>query len=420
MGVTMDIGLLDLSVVTDYLKEILSKYIEGPPSLESCPLWKGKDVKPFVTANPPDIGDSDNPFWISLYLFHVSQDKFQRNPLIDRGSQTASGKQLQPLALDLYYLVTAHCDGNSILEQQAMSTVLKYFHDHPTIQVNSLGPPKDFFVTMEIETADELGRLWQATTKPLRLSVVYKVSVVFMTPERPPEAAKKPTAWTVEAGPTDLSSADAVQVIGTFRRVTYTGPDNNPRAYELSPATATPDASFLLYGLNLGAQGKSDNVYLLRPDGSEQNVTAEWVDAHASTKDRFSLTIPRANAPSPGVYQLLAGNDLPNGDAKAVRSNATPFSIAALVDAAGGPIAGGDPIRIGGWGFAGGKAEVLLGTVPLSEGTGANDPRPGQFKVIDDATILFRVPPGLSAGLHAVRIRVSGVESVPAQWVELP
>src|SRR5262249_39509138 len=43
-----------------------------------------------------------------------------------------------------------------------------------------------FTVTLEPQSPDELGRLWLALAKPLRLSAVYRAEVVFLMPEEPP------------------------------------------------------------------------------------------------------------------------------------------------------------------------------------------------------------------------------------------
>jgi hypothetical protein len=43
---------------------------------------------------------------------------------------------------------------------------------------------------MEHRSYDELSRLWQATTVPLRLGVVYRAAVLFITPDEPVVAAE--------------------------------------------------------------------------------------------------------------------------------------------------------------------------------------------------------------------------------------
>ena len=44
---------------------------------------------------------------------------------------------------------------------------------------------------MEHRSYDELSRLWQATTVPIRLGVVYRAAVLFLTPDDPVDGAKE-------------------------------------------------------------------------------------------------------------------------------------------------------------------------------------------------------------------------------------
>jgi hypothetical protein len=104
------------------------------------------------------------------------------------------------------------------------------------------------------------------------------------------------------------------------------------------------------------------------------------------------------------------------------RTNTTPFSVAARVDAPPPPalpllvdVAGTYTVK--GMGFITANTEILLETIPLSA---VNTPlNAGEFTVVDVATMKFRRPAGLSAGLYAVRVRVNGVESPPALWIKV-
>ena len=74
-----------------------------------------------------------------------------------------------------------------------MSGALKWFREHPivrgTMPIDNRS--KEFTVTMELQTVDEIGRLWQAISSPLRLSAVYRASVIFPEPD-PPTPPKRP------------------------------------------------------------------------------------------------------------------------------------------------------------------------------------------------------------------------------------
>src|SRR5689334_13226154 len=166
-------GVLDLSLVTERLTDLLDDCIN------TSPLWGG-GAPPFeirVSNDPPDIIREKGDCQVSLYLFHVSQDKFQRNSPV-MGPRVPP-IPFQPLSLELYYLLTVSCTDSYTREQQVMGLALKCFHDNPILHADP-DVHEDFTLTMEAETADDLGRLWQAVTLPLRLSAVYKASVVFM------------------------------------------------------------------------------------------------------------------------------------------------------------------------------------------------------------------------------------------------
>lgn len=179
-------GLLDLSMVTELLAQRLTTFastyqplLDHPFSLE-------------FTALAPDAArhNMTKDCEVSLFLFHVAADKQHRNTFPRGGPAQAS--PYQPLALVLYYLVTAYANRSASREQTAMSAVLKYFHETPIIRVP--GAAQEITVTLEPQTLDEVGRLWQATARSMRLSAVYRVSVVFIeapVPE-PPQIVRHP------------------------------------------------------------------------------------------------------------------------------------------------------------------------------------------------------------------------------------
>ncbi|MBZ5510986.1 MAG: DUF4255 domain-containing protein [Acidobacteriia bacterium] len=427
------LGLLDLSVVTDLLVQKLKDCRDQSPiwNPNNLPHNPGPSYTINITGVAPDELRSTGDCELTLYLFHVSQDKFQRNmpPFTPPPPGNHTPVAFQPLTLNLYYLVTAYAKGDYVHEQQAMSIALRCFHEDPilttTVVLGGQGVKQEWTLTMEIESTEELGRLWQATTVAMRLSTIYRVSVVMLSPETSAfQLAPKPRQIGLAVDATALPFAAAGQVIGTFRTVAYHSPDStagNPdiKSFDLSPATVAPGETVFLYGAGL-----KDRVYLLAPDGTESNITA-WLTAPAppQSETRFTLKLPSAvgalpaNSPPAGVYQLRVGNNLPATDPGAVRSNATPFSIAARVDATDPPVlSGAGPFTIQGAGFVTGKTELLLDPVPLAEGPAAA----GKFTVNPGGTaITFQPPANLATARYTIRIRVNGVESAPAWWLQV-
>jgi hypothetical protein len=190
------VTLLDLSIVTDrLLKQLADAKAASPLSSEAGaptstdPLHPIDPRPPFdvtFTGLSPHAARRLSGCQVSVYLFHVTPDTALRNTLPpDHGAHRVSE---QPLALTLYYLLSAYSEKSYIEEQQAMSMALNCFHDHPimtaTLPVGNR--VEEFTLTMEPQSTDEIGRLWLALATPLRLSAVYRARVIFLEPETPP------------------------------------------------------------------------------------------------------------------------------------------------------------------------------------------------------------------------------------------
>jgi len=430
------LGVLDLSLVTNTLISMLENYVTTASLLWQSLEASGNTFPISYSGALPDAVRKLAGCQLTFSLFHITEDKYQRNsPLLNQRAQTIP---FQPMSLDLYYLLTAFADQQYQQEQQAMSMALQFFYRTPIVrlQVALPGIPaavnEEFVLSMEIETSDEMARLWQAITVPIRLAVVYKVSVVLLTPPATPSLAPKVATMQLAADPAVFPYALNGQVIGTVRTFAFaslTSTVANPVILSLdySPAVATPGPAqpFNLYGANLN-QPTSNNVYLLMPDGTEYNVT-NWMVPEPTpgvqnfqTPSRITLQLPPkvglppANAPAPGVYQVSAGSDAPTK----YRTNATPFSIAAWVDTSSvpqpnPPILGAvaETYTVNGEGFVAGATEILLDTVALAS---------AEVTVVSAEQVTFVAPAILPSGTYAVRIRVNNVESPPAWWVVIP
>lgn len=425
------LGVLDLSVITDTLISMLGDCISTTLlwQTEGSPATVPPTIK--VSGSQPEAVHKDGHCQLSLYLLHICQDKFQRNSPV-MGSRSSMIPQ-QPLALDLYYLLSAHAGKDYTLEQQAMSIALRCFYNSPIIKTVVQGNAhQEFTLSMEVDSVDELSRLWQALLTPLRLSVLYKVSVIFITPDAPATRSAPPvTKIDLSVLPASLPS-----VSGTLRTVTFAAPDNTAaqhdiRTFNQVPATVAAGQSFLLQGNGLN-QDTSHRVYLLTLDGTEYDVTGTWLVSGpppASPATQVALQLPNAigsppDTPQAGVYQLRVGSDQASGDATTIRSNTTPFSIAARVDAPAPTAAPfltpvGGLFTLSGAGFIADKTEVILNTLPLSATSGS--PSAGKFNVNAGGTsITFKLPTNMTPGQYTVRIQVNQVESAPAWWINVP
>jgi hypothetical protein len=457
-------GVLDLSIVTDLLTQLIDNY--WPSSALWSTIFSDAFFKPTVSGLTPEAVRTAGGCQVTISLIHIEPSKSQRNfvspPPVPSPPPNPPPPRAQkipalPLGLDLFYFVTAFSEGSYQQEQQAMSIVMNCFHQNPIVRKTIVfpGSPSEstqeaFTLTMEIESVDSISRLWQAITAPFRLSLLYRVAVVFLTPPAPPPIAPQVLRYGLAVEPTSFPFATSGQVFGTSSTTIFISPQStlaNPTQVEAdySPATATPGQRFFLYGssLNQGTDytgpapnpGTSYRTYLLLPPdyNTEQEVTT-WMTKDVDPKNpiqtatRIVLDLPvavgalPANSPEPGVYSLRAGSDAPTASITN-RTNSTPFNIAARVDVPGAPpnpilpqIAG--IYTITGMGFLAGSTEVLLDVIPLTA-----IPLPplnaGQFVVASNTTINFTTPASFAPGLYTVRVRVNGVESPPALWIKV-
>ena len=203
--------LYDLSGVTDALLNLVQT--EWP----SAALWTelgltGPSFTPTYTGLAPDAVREESGAQLSLFLYHVELNTAQESLFWEpqmQGAAQAPSSYL-PLALNLYYLLSAYSVGSSAEEQQAMSIAMRLFHATPIISSDTTATPAwQVNLTMEHRSYDELSLLWQATTAPLRLGVVYRAAVVFLAPDTVPSAPPEVSTVTATVNGTDTVTVTA-------------------------------------------------------------------------------------------------------------------------------------------------------------------------------------------------------------------
>jgi hypothetical protein len=162
----------DLSLITEFLLNELNNV-----AIPNSPVFKGGGFSGSASGSAPDITRKDGKNILTLYLLHVSRDPYWRNtPTATQGAQLVTA---QPLSLNLSYLLTSYAGQSWMVEQQLMSIALAYFHANPIYKTSSA----EFTITVEADSIEEMSRLWQAIAEPIRLSAMFRVAVVFLTPE---------------------------------------------------------------------------------------------------------------------------------------------------------------------------------------------------------------------------------------------
>jgi hypothetical protein len=419
------ISTVDISSVTDRIVDYLTIAVTN---------WLGWNVNggsltPFniqVSGSMPEAVRNLAGCQMTIYLFHLNAEPFTRNTPLG-GSQVPPNTQAQPnirqaLGLTLYYLLTAFDRDSTTHEQQAMSIAINALHAHGTYV-----DPVDgftFTITLDPEKADEANRRWQSYSTVFRLSAVYRVGVVFLSPTViPPVPFPAPQRIGLSLAPMSLPFAGAGALTSTASRVDFSPLNPLPGdtiVYDYSPAVSAPGGFFSVFGAGLD-QPTAKRLYVLSA-GLEVEVTS-WKAAPVqnTAATRVVVNLPKpvggmpASSPVPGVYQLRVGSDTAKGDGQDYRSNSTPLLISARVDAPGlpwNPVAG--VFSFTGDGFIAGATELLLDTVALRVVAGS--PAPGEFQIVG-GTVNFQ--PGTPTGTYFVRLRVNGVEGPPVGRIVL-
>ncbi len=187
--------IFDLSVVTDTLTKLVTT------AWPNAPLWSAATPQfgVNVTGLSPEAIRQGQGAQLCMYLYHIDENNARESLFWNTQSQTAGGPPIryQPLALDLYYLLSAFAEGNYVQEQQAMSVAMRVFHENPVVRgVDAAGQPWEVALTLERRSYDELRRLWQATTSSLRVSAVYRAAVLPIEPDLRRRPGRRCPLWT--------------------------------------------------------------------------------------------------------------------------------------------------------------------------------------------------------------------------------
>src|ERR1700739_4907189 len=182
----------DLSAITDSLLKLVKDSwgraaVGGEVEAGSPPGTPAPTFTPNISGLAPDVLGMQAGPQLSLVLYHVEATPavgslFWSPQSLSSAAGPGQPVRFLPFALNLYYLMSAFSEDNYHQEQQAMSVALRIFHANPIVRDPIGSPPWELTLTMEHRSYDEMSLLWQATTAPVRLSVVYRAAVVFLDP----------------------------------------------------------------------------------------------------------------------------------------------------------------------------------------------------------------------------------------------
>lgn len=432
-----------------------------------------------VTAIPPEkVENPQNT--LSLHLYHVAEDPYYKNAL-GPGSG-APNVARTPMALSLYYILTAHHVTDSTFDaetqQKLMGYALKTFHDFPVItdrtSVNGTfildpdlrGRDNTLQVILRPVSPEDAIAFWSSEEQvTARLSAYYEVRVVLLEPEEPrtmPGIVLNLGAFVVQMATPHLD--------GSRSLVQFTLPAQNGGAthqVEASPARVTLNSSALppeahnrlsLLGANLTA-GKTRALYLKNgiwsklpaPGPVEQTV----VDLSLNPTWRVEFQADRVQvqlAPTlihrredgtlinlavlPGFYsafvrsvmeEKIISNELKQ---IAASSNEIGFAVAPRITGHGTPDLNGNiQVNVGpeldllDANLPQDAIQVIVGSEVYSRALADPPTQAGEFFVAGSPANLIRIRPHFAVTVtepqaHPFRLVVNGAESSPF-WIEL-
>jgi len=261
---------LDLSLVTLSLRNLLDANVRrllggiAPPLLE-------------VTSMPPEQVNAGSTQTLNMYLYAVNEDPHFRNAVgMELADPPISG---QPLALRLYYILTAHLTVSAVFDEDTQQRILgmamKTLHDHPvitdTLQITPSaiegplaimepllqGGDNRIEICLRPMEPEETVNFWAVEDQRTpRMSAFYEVRTVLMEPEQP-----QATLGTVYDVGLYVRSGAGAKVTGSSSELWFTMPAVSglgdqeipvtPARTTLQPVVVAPKPRVRIVGRNL-------------------------------------------------------------------------------------------------------------------------------------------------------------------------
>jgi len=260
----------------------------------------------------------------------------------------------------------------------------------------------------------------------LRLCAYYEVSVVLLDPDEPVSAGARVLSWGVDA-----MTGALPRLVSSQSTVTFTIPgESAPRAIDVSPGQAAIGDRLTLTGTGLGS---GPMELLVRGPGwsAPRAVGSAW--GLGAGGDEVSVVVQADVEGDPTVagtwaasLRLARTTVLSTGGSHTtfVVTNEMPFQIAPAITGFGVMAPTGQFTATGGLFAVPLPAPPLvvrvsiLGVALVEVAPGPL--QPGEFTVVDAATLELRLPVEAVSGQWApVRVVINGSESPPA-WVLAP
>jgi len=144
-----------------------------------------------VSLVAPDAVDADSETRLSLSLYRVEENAAMKNSELAHSTNDPTVSQEPPLALDLYYLVTAYPGSTgegtaaTVDQQRVLGVAMQTFHDNAVLSgkdlVGSLDADLELQISLVNASVDELSGLWSTVPDTaFQPSAVYHVGPVLI------------------------------------------------------------------------------------------------------------------------------------------------------------------------------------------------------------------------------------------------
>lgn len=191
-----------------------------------------------ITTQPPNKArNGDGKDQINLFLYQVTPSAAWRNMDMPRQVQPNETGH-PPLALDLFYLLTAYGKNDEDLGgHQVLGQAMSILHDHPLLgaaEIEAALEGNDLHrqvervrITPYPLSLEDLSKLWTTFQTEYRISTAYQVSVVLIESTRP---AKAPLP-VLTRGPADQGPAAQADLTPPYPTLTaIRSPNEQPSA----------------------------------------------------------------------------------------------------------------------------------------------------------------------------------------------
>ncbi|MGB7921981.1 MAG: Pvc16 family protein [Pyrinomonadaceae bacterium] len=279
-----------------------------------------------VTTKPLDQARRTTTDQLNLFLYQMAHNAGLSNmPMRPSVKPGETGQP--PLALKLYYLVTAYGQNdNDALAHQLLGQAMLLLHDHPLLDPGEIRdatltelPDSDLHtqvervrITPQPVALEEMSKLWTTFQTQFRISAAYEVSVVLIESARP---AKTPLPVLARGSDTDsgvASQPNLLSPVPTINTIELPGPE----------FSALLNDTLTIKGLNL------DNAVAVRFMHTRAEIERVVTTLITHTATEVSFTIPDEPADLPAGFYTLAVDVIRPGETFTRTTNRLAFALA--------------------------------------------------------------------------------------------